>query len=143
MAFEPLLLTEGLTMDAGSGHVDISEQVYGFKITGTREEITVRKTFGRRKSFRPGSDEYEVEVMFLQDVDATALSRIFYDMLADADGTVEFTGKMRSDAVSANNPEWTMTALVNKAGFGGEVDTVGEDSVTFKLLDRPTQDIGA
>lgn len=137
MAFAPLLLTQGLTIDS----VDVSDQVFGFKVIGSRESIPVRKTFGQRASVRPGSDTYEVEIMFLQDVDATALSRIFWDALADADGTVVLTGKLRSGAISADNPEWTMTALVTGSEFGGEVDTVGETSLTFPLLDRPTQDV--
>lgn len=137
MAFAPLILTGNLKIN----DVDVSEQVTSFKFSGTRDTIEVPETFGSRKSVRGGGDEYEVEISYLQDVDATALTVIFWDALADAAGTVTVAGTVRPGAVSATNPEFEATALVTGAGIGGDVNTVGLDSQTFPLLDRPVKNV--
>lgn len=144
MAFEPLLLTGNLKIN----DVDVSDQVTSFAFTGTRDSIEIPATFGQRKSFRGGNDSYEVEISYLSDVDTTALTQIFWAALADADGTpeagtVEVSGTLRPGAVSATNPEWSGVALVTGTSLGGEVNTVGTDSQTFPLQDRPTQSTGA
>jgi hypothetical protein len=135
MAFAPLILTGNLTIDAA----DVSDQVMSFKVTGTRGRVEIPATLGQRKSFRPGDDEYEVELEFLQDIDATAVSQILWAQLADTDGTIELAGTLRPGAASATNPEFTMTAVVTGAAFGGTVNTVGTDTQRFPLTDRPTQ----
>ena len=135
MAFAPLILTGNLEIDG----TDVSEQVTAFTFRGTRDQIEIPSTFGARMSFAAGDDQYEVEIEYLSDTDATALSQIFWTALADATGTVSVAGTFRPGAVSATNPQWTATAVVTAVGIGGTVNNVGTDSVTFPLTDRPTQ----
>lgn len=135
MAFAPLILTGNLEING----TDVSDQVTSFMFKAARDQIEIPATFGQRKSFRAGNDSYEVDIDYLTDVDATALTQIFWTAIADADGTVEIAGTMRPGVVSATNPQWTATAVVTGAGIGGEVNTVGTDSQTFPLTDRPTQ----
>lgn len=135
MAFAPLILTGNLEIDS----VDVSDQVTQFKFSAARDQIDIPQTFGLRASFAAGSDTYEVEIEYLSDVDSTALTQIFWTAIADADGTVEVAGTFRPGAVSATNPQWTATAVVTGVGIGGGVNTVGMDSQTFPLTDRPTQ----
>lgn len=136
MAFAPLILRGNLEVDGN----DVSDQVIGFTFRGTRDEIEIPATLGVRKSWAGGSDEYEVEISYLPDVDATAITQIFWTALADNEGTIEIGGTLREGATSATNPRWTGVALVNASGIGGDVNTVAQESVTFKLLDRPTQE---
>lgn len=135
MAFAPLLLTGGLEI----GGVDVSEQVTSFMIKASRDSIEVPATFGARKSFFAGNDSYELEIEYLQDVDATALSQIFWDAIGSAAGTVTFSGTLKDGAVSATNPEWSGTVVVTSVGLSGEVNTVGVDSVTFPIQGRPAK----
>lgn len=136
MAFAPLILTGNQTANG----VDVSDQVMAFKVVAARERVQIPATFGLRRSFRAGDDTYEVQIDYLTDTDTTSLSEIFWDAIGDVDGTIELTGTMRPDPISATNPAFTMTAVVTGAGIGGTVNTVGVDSQTFPLTDRPTKD---
>jgi len=135
MAFAPLILTGNLEIDG----TDVSDQIVGFKFTAARDRIEVPATLGQRKSFRAGNDSYEVEIEYLSDVDATAVTQLLWTAIADADGTIAVAGTYRPGAVSATNPQWTATAVVTGVGIGGNVNEVGTDSQTFPLTDRPTQ----
>lgn len=135
MAFAPLILKGNLEVNG----TDVSDQVTQFKFMGARSQIDIPETFGLRASFAAGSDTYQVQIDFLQDTDATALTQILWTALADDEGTIEVAGTMRAGVVSATNPQWTATAVVTSVGVGGEVNTVGVDSVTLPLTDRPTQ----
>jgi len=135
MAFAPLILTGNLSIDS----VDVSDQVTAFKFSAARAQIEIPQTFGTRMSFAAGNDSYEVEIEYLSDTDSTAISQILWTALADSTGTIVVAGTFRPGAVSTTNPQWTGTAVVTGAGIGGEVNTVGVDSQTFPLTDRPTQ----
>lgn len=135
MAFAPLILTGDLEIN----DTDVSDQVKGFVVRGTRDSVEIPATLGARKSFKAGADSYEIEIMYLADVDATALTQIFWTALADTDGTISFGGTVRPGGASASNPRWEGVAVVTATALGGEVNTVAEDSVTFPCTDRPTQ----
>lgn len=135
MAFAPLILTGNLTI----GGTDVSEQVTAFTFSGERDTVEIPATLGARMSFAGGNDKYEVEIEYLSDTDATAVSQILWTALADTAGTIEVAGTFRPEPVSATNPQWVATALVTGVGIGGTVNEVGVDSQTFPCLDRPTQ----
>lgn len=135
MAFAPLILKGNLEING----TDVSAQVTSFTIKGKRDEVRIPATFGSRSTVAGGDDQYEVEIAYLQDVDATAISEIFWAALADSAGTVTFSGTMRTGAISATNPAYEGTALVTGVGKGGGVNTVGVDTQTFPLTDRPTK----
>ena len=102
MAFAPLILRGNLKVNTA----DVSDQVMQFKFTGARTTIDVPATFGKRQSFEGGTDTYQVQIDFLQDVDATALSIIMWDALTDTVGTIEVAGSFRDAAISADNRKW-------------------------------------
>jgi|TARA_R110000803_G_scaffold127414_2_gene194856 hypothetical protein len=137
MAFAPLILRGNLTIDT----VDVSAQVTQFKFAGARAQIDIPGTFDTRPSFAGGYDTYEVAIDYLSDTDATALTQIFWTALAADPGTIVVAGTFRTGVVSADNPLWTATAQVLMSSLGGEVNTVGLDSVTFPCLDRPIQTV--
>lgn len=135
MAFAPLILKGNLSVDGS----DVDDQVTSFKFMGERDQVTVPATFGARSSSKAGNDTYTVEIAYLQDQDSAALTQVFWDALADGDGTVTIVGSFESGAVSASNPSYTATAVVTEVGMGGAVNEVGQDTVTFPLTDRPTK----
>lgn len=137
MAFAPLILKGNLKIN----DTDVSEQVTAFKFMGVRAEVEIPATFGTRQSVAGGNDTYQAQVDYLSDLDAEALTQIFWEALADDTGTVELSGTFRAGPISATNPEWIGTALVTGSGVGGDVNTVAVDSQTFPLLDRPTVNI--
>lgn len=137
MAFAPLILKGNLEIDG----TDVSEQVTGFTFRGARDEVEIPATLGTRSTVKGGNDKYEVQIDYLIDNDAAALTQIFWAALADADGTVLVAGTLRTGAISASNPEWEATVLVTGAGLGGDVNAVGVDSQTYPCLDRPTQNV--
>jgi len=119
---------------------DVSDQVSSFTISGTRDQIEIAPTFGSRKSFKAGPDMYELTLDYLQGSDVAALSMVFFDALADKDGTIEWSGTPFSDdPAGADNPVYSGTAVVTSAALGGDAETVGTDSVTFPCTDRPTK----
>ena len=134
MAFAPLVLTG--TPEINS--TDVSEQVMEIVFSGSRDAVNVPATFGSSPTFAAGNVTYEVEIRFLQDIDATAISDILFDALADSTGTVTVGATVRSGAVSATNPKYEATAVVTDWNLGGEVNTVGTTSVRFPLTGRPT-----
>ena len=135
MAFAPLILTGNLSI----GGVDVSDQVTAFKFSASRDQVEIPATLGVRKSFAAGNDSYEVEIEYLADVDATAITQLLWTAIADATGTIAVAGTFRPGGAGAGNPEWTATAVVTGVGIGGTVNSVGTDSQTFPLTDRPTQ----
>lgn len=136
MAFAPLILKGNLKING----TDAPEQVTSFMFKGAREAVTIPATFGARQSVGAGADSYECEIGYLQDTDATALSMILWDALADDEGTITVSGTLRAGAIAVGNPEWTATCVVTAAVLGGEVNTVAVDSVTLPCTDRPTKD---
>ena len=119
---------------------DVSEQVSSFTISGSRDQIEIPPTFGARKSFKAGPDMYELTIDYLQGSDVTDLSMVFFDALADVDGTIDFSGTPYSDdPAGASNPVFSGTAVVTSAALGGDAESVGTDSVTFPCTDRPAK----
>lgn len=135
MAFAPLVLTGTPEIES----TDVSDQVMSIVFSGTRDSVNIPATFGTSPSFAAGNATYEVTINFLQDVDATAISEILFTELADATGTIDVGATVRAGAVSASNPKYTGTAVVTGWELGGEVNTVGTNSVTFPLTARPTK----
>lgn len=135
MAYDPIILKGNLSINGD----DVSEQVTAFKFSGSRTTIDIPATFGRRQSVAAGTDSYTVQIDFLQDTDTAAVSMILWDALADSAGEIEVAGSFESGAVSATNPLFTATAIVNAVGLGGTVNTVATDSVTFPCTDRPVK----
>ena len=119
---------------------DVSEQVSSFTISGSRDQVEIPPTFGSRKSFKAGPDMYELTMDYLQGADVTDLSMVFFDALADVDGTIEFSGTPYSDdPAGEGNPVFSGTCVVTSAALGGDAESVGTDSVTFPCTDRPAK----
>lgn len=141
MAFSPLILRGNLKVNGN----DVSDQVTSFTFTANVDTIDIPSTFGSRPSFAAGNDTYEVTIEYLMSNDATpfSLSEIFWDAIDTDAGTITVAGTLRSGSVSATNPLYTATAVVTGVGLGGENNTVGQDSQTFPLTDRPTRSTSA
>lgn len=132
----PLILKGNLRVN----DIDVSEAVTSFMFSGQRDTIDIPATFGASKSFRAGSDSYEVEISYLlgsNTATPTQLTNVFWEALADTDGTVTVSGTFAPGPASSTNPRYTATAVVTGVGIGGEVNTLAQDSQTFPLVGRP------
>lgn len=146
MAFAPLQLRGNKKIGIGDAGTpaDVDDQVIDFRIVAKRATVEVPKTYGQRKSFRAGDDDYTLEIRFLQDIDPTeAISMIFWDAIGDPTGTINFTATLHDGAVSASNPEWSGIGVVTGADLGGTVDATGITTVSMPLKARPTKSTGA
>ena len=132
----PLILKGNLKVNG----IDVSGSVTSYTFSGQRDTIDIPATFGSRASFAAGSDTYQVEIAYLSNTATPAeLTSVFWDALADANGTVTVSGSFSSGAVSATNPSYTATAVVTGVSIGGAVNSLGQDSQTFPLKDRPVK----
>jgi|GEM_PF-5253480 len=118
---------------------DVSDHVASLTFMGSRDSVKLRPTYGVQGSFAGGDATYECAIDLNQGVEATDLSMILFDELADADGTITVSGTFQAGAVSVSNPKFTGTALVTDFEIGGEVNTEGTSAFTFPLLARPTK----
>lgn len=143
MAFAPLILQGNKQIGPGNAGalVNVDDQVIEFRIVAKRSTVEIPATFGKRKSYGAADDEYALEIRFLQDTDAAALSEVLWTALGDATGTINFSATMRDGAISATNPAWTGIAVVTGSDLGGKVNDVGITTVSFPLVDRPAKDV--
>jgi hypothetical protein len=118
---------------------DVSGQVMEIMFSGSRDSINIPATFGQRASFAAGNDTYEVTIRFLQGVTATDVSEILFAAMGDTTGTITVGATMKAGAVDTDNPKYEGTAVVTDWDIGGEVNSVGQTSVTLPLTDRPTK----
>lgn len=143
MAFAPLILQGNKLIGPGNAGtlVNVDDQVIEFRVVAKRSTTEIPATFGKRKSYAAADDEYALEIRFLQDTDATALSEVLWTALGDPTGTINFSATMRDGAISATNPAWTGIAIVTGSDLGGKVNDVGVTTVSFPLVDRPVKDV--
>ena len=135
MAFAPLVLYGTLTIDG----TDVSEQVKSFRFFGDRETVEIPAAFGTDYSYAAGPARWGVEVEYMSDTDATAVTQLFWTAMLTDTATVTLTGTVREGAVSATNPKWTGVAVVSTWGLGGSNGELGLESATFQLIAQPTQ----
>lgn len=135
MAFAPLILRGNLKVNSA----DVSDQVTAFTFKGQRATIDIPQTFGAKASFAAAADTYSVQIDYLEDTDAAALTMIFWDALASTTGEITVAGSFESGTVGASNPLFTATAIVTGAGIGGTVNTVGQQSFEFPLKSVPVK----
>lgn len=135
MAFAPLVLTGALTI----GGTDVSDQVKSFRFSGTRDVIQVSPTYTADYGFAGGPARWQVDIEYMADTDAAALTQVFWTAITTSPHTVTVSGTVSSGAVSASNPRWHGTAVVVSWGLGGKHYDLATESVSFPLTAAPTQ----
>ena len=122
-----IFLSNGVVVTLNS--VDLSDHVTSVTINRSFEELPVTAMGDNAMRYVKGLEASTVTIDFLND---TATSEVLQTLQAAWGTTVPLTIKQTSDAISASNPEYQTTVLVNNTtDVNGAVGDVSVQSITF------------
>jgi hypothetical protein len=122
-----IYLSNGVVVTLNS--VDLSDHVTSASISRTFDELEVTAMGDTAHKFVKGLEASTITLEFLND---TATSNVLQTLQAAWGTTVALTLKQTSDAVSATNPEYQTTVLVNNTtDINGAVADISMQSITF------------
>jgi Flp pilus assembly protein TadG len=124
-----VFLNNGVVLTVNS--VDLSDHVTSITINRTFDELEVTAMGDTGHKFVKGLEASSVTIDFLND---TAAGEVLATLQAAYGTSVTVTAKQTSAAVSATNPLYTMTCLVNNlTDINGAVGDLGTQSVTWTV----------
>jgi len=124
-----VFLNNGVVLTVNS--VDLSDHVTAITINRTFDELEVTAMGDSGHKFVKGLEASSITIDFLND---TATGEVLATLQAAWGTNVTVTAKQTSAAVSASNPLYTMTALVNNTtDINGAVGDIGMQSVTWNV----------
>ena len=124
-----VFLNNGVVLTVNA--VDLSDHVTAISIQRTFEELTVTAMGDSGQRRVKGLEDSSVTIDFLND---TAAGEVLATLQAAYGTNVTVTAKQTDDAVSATNPLYTMTCLVNNlTDINGAVGDIGTQSVTWSV----------
>ena len=122
-----IFLSNGVVVTLNS--VDLSDHVTSVTINRTFDELEVTAMGDSAHKFVKGLEASTITIDFLND---TAASETLATLQAAWGTTVPLTLKQTSDAISATNPEYQTTVLVNNTtDINGAVADISTQSITF------------
>lgn len=130
------LMLGGTSTDFNTPGLDVSAECTAFKIQASVNTIEVPATFGSPIHGRGGAADYSLTIEYLSNDLAGSTFRKLWTALG---GTLTFSGRMRSAAISATNPEWYGTFVVVEADLGAASQTLSQGSATFPMTGAPTR----
>ena len=124
-----VFLNNGVVVTVNS--VDLSDHVTSVTLNRTFDELEVTAMGDSGHKFVKGLEASSVTIDFLND---TAASETLATLQAAWGTSVSVVLKQTSAAVSATNPSYTMTCLVNNTtDINGSVADLGTQSVTWTV----------
>lgn len=124
-----VFLNNGVSVTVNS--VDLSDHVTAITINRNFDELEVTAMGDTGHKFVKGLEASSVTIDFLND---TATSEVLQTLQAAWGTSVPVVIKQTSAAVSATNPSYTMTCLVNgTTDINGAVGDLGMQSVTWNV----------
>lgn len=124
-----VFLNNGVSVTVNS--VDLSDHVTAVTINRTFDELEVTAMGDSGHKFVKGLEASSVTIDFLND---TATGEVLQTLQAAWGTNVTVVIKQTSAAVSASNPSYTMTCLVNNTtDVNGSVADLGTQSVTWNV----------
>ena len=124
-----VFLNNGVVLTVNA--VDLSDHVTAISIQRTFEELTVTAMGDSGQRRVKGLEDSSVTIDFLND---TAAGEVLATLQAAYGTNVTVTAKQTDAAVSATNPLYTMTCLVNNlTDINGAVGDIGTQSVTWTV----------
>ena len=124
-----VFLNNGVSVTVNS--VDLSDHVTAVTINRTFDELEVTAMGDSGHKFVKGLEASSVTIDFLHD---TATGEVLQTLQAAWGTNVTVVIKQTSGAVSATNPSYTMTCLVNNTtDVNGSVSDLGTQSVTWNV----------
>ena len=124
-----VFLNNGVVLTVNA--VDLSDHVTAVTINRTFDELEVTAMGDSGHKFVKGLEASSITLDFLND---TATGEVLQTLQAAWGTNVTVVVKQTSAAVSATNPSYTMTALVNNTtDINGAVGDLGTQSVTWNV----------
>ena len=124
-----VFLNNGVSVTVNS--VDLSDHVTAVTINRTFDELEVTAMGDSGHKYVKGLEASSVTIDFLND---TATGEVLQTLQAAWGTNVTVVIKQTSGAVSATNPSYTMTCLVNNTtDVNGSVADIGTQSVTWNV----------
>jgi hypothetical protein len=124
-----VFLNNGVVLTVNS--VDLSDHVTAFTLNRSFDELEVTAMGDSGHKFVKGLEASSITIDFLND---TASSEVLQTLQAVWGTNTTITAKQTSDAVSATNPLYTMTCLINNTtDINGSVADLSTQSVTFNV----------
>ena len=122
-----IFLSNGVVVTLNS--VDLSDHVTSATINRSFDELEVTAMGDTAHKFVKGLEASTITLDFLND---TAASNVLQTLQAAWGTTVPLTLKQTSAAISATNPEYQTTVLVNNTtDINGAVGDISTQSITF------------
>lgn len=124
-----VFLNNGVSVTVNS--VDLSDHVTSITLNRTFDELEVTAMGDSGHKFVKGLEASSLTIDFLND---TATGEVLQTLQAAWGTNVTVVIKQNSGAVSATNPSYTMTCLVNNTtDINGAVGDLGTQSVTWNV----------
>jgi hypothetical protein len=124
-----VFLNNGVSVTVNS--VDLSDHVTSITINRTFDELEVTAMGDSGHKFVKGLEASSITIDFLND---TATGEVLQTLQAAWGTSVPVVIKQTSGAVSATNPSYTMTCLVNNTtDINGSVADLSTQSVTWNV----------
>jgi hypothetical protein len=124
-----VFLNNGVSVTVNS--VDLSDHVTAVTINRTFDELEVTAMGDSGHKFVKGLEASSVTIDFLND---TATGEVLQTLQAAWGTSVNVVIKQTSAAVSATNPSYTMSCLINNTtDVNGSVADIGTQSVTWTV----------
>ncbi len=124
-----VFLNNGVSVTVNS--VDLSDHVTAVTINRTFDELEVTAMGDSGHKFVKGLEASSITIDFLND---TATGEVLQTLQAAWGTNVTVVVKQTSGAVSATNPSYTMTCLVNNTtDINGSVADLSTQSVTWNV----------
>jgi hypothetical protein len=124
-----VFLNNGVSVTVNS--VDLSDHVTSITINRTFDELEVTAMGDSGHKFVKGLEASSITIDFLND---TATGEVLQTLQAAWGTSVPVVIKQSSAAVSATNPSYTMTCLVNNTtDINGSVADLSTQSVTWNV----------
>ena len=124
-----VFLNNGVVLTVNS--VDLSDHVTAVTINRSFDELEVTAMGDSGHKFVKGLEASSITIDFLND---TATGEVLQTLQAAWGTTVTVTAKQSSAAVSATNPLYTMSCLINNTtDINGSVADLSTQSLTFNV----------
>jgi hypothetical protein len=124
-----VFLNNGVVLTVNA--VDLSDHVTAVTINRSFDELEVTAMGDSGHKFVKGLEASSITIDFLND---TATGEVLQTLQAAWGTSVTVTAKQTSDAVSAANPLYTMSCLINNTtDINGSVADLSMQSLTFNV----------
>jgi|UniRef100_UPI004048EA12 hypothetical protein len=124
-----VFLNNGVVLTVNA--VDLSDHVTAVTINRSFDELEVTAMGDSGHKFVKGLEASSITIDFLND---TATGEVLQTLQAAWGTSVTVTAKQTSEAVSAANPLYTMSCLINNTtDINGSVADLSQQSLTFNV----------